>query len=113
MFDFGRRQCFCESISNHVFGGTVNEMKWALFNDPMNEVKSDVNVLGMSMVLMVLSEGDRQLIVQKKCGGVEVDRKKLCDEQTQPQSFLGSMSSGDVLTLSGREGDNLLPFSTP
>jgi len=36
----------------------------------------------------------------------------LSDEGVQPQGFLGSVGCTDIFTLSGRDGNNLLMFST-
>jgi hypothetical protein len=56
VLDFCRREGFSEGIRNHVVRGTVDELKGTLLNDPANEVETNVDVFGASMVLMVLTE---------------------------------------------------------
>jgi hypothetical protein len=67
MFDFFRWKNLCERVCNH--GRTINEPNRTLFNNPADEMKSDVNVFHSGMILVVLQEHNGGLIVRIECGG--------------------------------------------
>jgi len=69
-----------------------------------------IDVLGVWVVLVVAHEGDGCLVVQKEGGGALDVAKHLGDEVMEPEGFLATMHHCDVLTLGGRQGDNLLPL---
>ena len=39
-----------------------------MFNDPADEMKVNINVLGSSMILVVLSQCDGRVIAREHCG---------------------------------------------
>jgi len=45
VLDFCRRKGFSKGICDHVVHGTVDESKGTLFDDPANEVETNVDVL--------------------------------------------------------------------
>ena len=69
MLDLWRRECLGKSIGNHNICWAVDKSYFAVVNDPVDEVKVDVDVLGVGMVLVVFGEHDHRLIVGKESGG--------------------------------------------
>ena len=88
-------------------------MNRAVFNDIVNEMEPNIDVFGVSMILVILCECDGRLVVQQEGGRVEFARENLGEEGTKLKHFFCHMSHGNILALSGREGDDLLPFSAP
>ena len=66
MLDLSGWEGFRERVSNHVIGRAVNKSNRAVFNDVLDEMEVDVDVLGMCMVLMILCECDGGLVVRKE-----------------------------------------------
>ena len=77
MLDLSGWESFCECVSNHVVGRAVNKMNRAVFNNILNEMEADVNMLGTSMVLVVFGEGHSGLIGRKEHGRVELAGEEL------------------------------------
>ena len=50
MFDFQRRQCLSEDVSNHFGGWAVDEAYVTTFNDPLNKVVANVDMFGAGLV---------------------------------------------------------------
>ena len=46
-------ECLCKCIGNHFFDWAIDKPKRAVFNDPANEMKSDINMFGSSVILMI------------------------------------------------------------
>lgn len=55
-------------------------MKLAFLDDPANEMVPDVYVFGVSMKLLVTSEGNGRLIVGEKESGVELGGENFSNE---------------------------------
>ena len=105
-----------ESVSNHFVGGAVDQLNLALVNDIADKMITNINVLGLGMVLVVLGECDGGLVVAQGCGrfrDVEEIGEDILQKRAEPQRFLRRMSHADVLTFSRRERDNLLAFAAP
>ena len=74
-------------------------MDGTLINDPLDGMKTYVNMLCMSMALMVLCQSNHQLVVLKKgCRG-KLDVKNLFDKGAKPEGFLCCVSHCDILTF--------------
>jgi hypothetical protein len=58
MLDFCRGKGSGENVSYHVIGRAVDEPNRVFFDDPTDEGKTYVDVLGPSMILVILSECD-------------------------------------------------------
>ena len=58
MFRFHGRKGFGECVGDHVIGRTVNEADRAVFDDVSNEMKTNVNMFGSGMVLVIFRELD-------------------------------------------------------
>ena len=56
VLDFGRWQSFGKGVGHHVIGWAINQMEMTVFDNIANEVKTDVNILGASMILMVFCQ---------------------------------------------------------
>jgi hypothetical protein len=56
MLDFRGRKGLRQSISNHVGGRAIDEPKLALFNNPTDKVKTDIDMFGSRVILVVLRE---------------------------------------------------------
>src|ERR1700720_756407 len=54
MLDLRGGQCLSKAISNHVGSQTKNELKNSFFDNPADEMETDVDVFSTCMVLMVL-----------------------------------------------------------
>lgn len=52
-----------ECVGHHVISRTVDESEGSFLNDPADEVEMHIDVLCASVILMILSERDCQLIV--------------------------------------------------
>jgi hypothetical protein len=101
MFDLCGRQCLGEHVGDHVFCGTIHKAKGAPLNHPMDEVIAHIDVLGASMVLVVLRERNGGLVVREKGGGLRDGAKKLRQKASQPECLLHAMRGCNVFTLSG------------
>jgi hypothetical protein len=44
---------FCECVGYHIIGRTINQPNRTLFNNPSNEMKVDVDMFGMGVVLVI------------------------------------------------------------
>ena len=58
VLDFQRRKCLGESVSNHITCRAIDKLNFAFINYPADKVEADVYMLGVSVVLMVLGEGN-------------------------------------------------------
>jgi hypothetical protein len=58
MFHLRRGKGFGESVGNHVIGRAVNEVQRAIFNDPSDEMETNIDVFGPGVVLVVFRKGD-------------------------------------------------------
>lgn len=56
VFDLGAGERFGERVRNHVFGRAINEFELLVLHDPADEMKANVDVFDMCMVLVVLCE---------------------------------------------------------
>jgi hypothetical protein len=54
MFCLRGGESFGEGIGDHFFGGTVYEAQGPIFDNPADKVETYINVLGPSVVLMIL-----------------------------------------------------------
>jgi len=57
---------FGECVGDHVICRAVDKPNGTVFDDVVNKVKLDVDVFGMSVVLVVFGKCDGGLVVQKK-----------------------------------------------
>ena len=71
MLDLSGWKGFRERVGNHVVRGAVNKTNRAVFDDVANKMEANVDVLGASMVLVILRECDGGLVVRKEGGSVE------------------------------------------
>jgi len=67
---FDTRQGFGERVGHHLISWTIDESDMTLFNDVSNKMIMDVNMLGMCMVVVVMSQGHSRLIVAIECSGL-------------------------------------------
>jgi len=65
MLHLCRGQSLCERVGHHVLGGAIHKAQRALLDHPMDPVIVHVNVLGVSVILVVASEGDGGLVVRE------------------------------------------------
>jgi len=56
VLDLWRGEHLHKSICNHVFGWAINKTNLAFFNNPSDEMIPNINVLGMSMVLVIIGK---------------------------------------------------------
>jgi len=56
VLDLSRWKGFGEHVGNHVIGRAVDKSDRAVLDNIVNEVESDVDVFGMSVILMVFCE---------------------------------------------------------
>ena len=63
MLDFRRWKGLGKGIGDHVICRAVNKPNRAIFDDVVDEMKANVNVLGASVVLVILHECDGGLVV--------------------------------------------------
>ena len=63
-------------------------------------MKSDVDVLGSGVVLVIFGECNCQLVIREQSGGVEGGVKELRYEGSKPEGFLGCVSSHYIYSLS-------------
>lgn len=84
MFDFWRWQCLSQGIGDHVCSGAVNELEFIIVDDPANEIKMNVDMLHLSVVLMVFGEGNSGLIVGKEGGRFSDGSEQFSNEQSKP-----------------------------
>ena len=85
-----------------LIGRNVPNVHSAIIDFFAHEMVGDVNVLGASMELSVLCEGDCALIVTENHSGFRVrivGPKELIKKILQPDSFLGSLCLTDILCL--------------
>ena len=113
MLDFRGWESFRKCVSNHFVGWTIDESERPVFDDPSNKMESDVDMLGSRMVLMVFGECNRQLVVRKQGGGSKYVVKELGNERAKPEGFFRGIGSCNIFTLSSRERNYFLLFSTP
>src|ERR1700736_1393936 len=72
MFDFRRWQSFRKGIGDHIISRAVNQTDFALFDNPAYEMKSYINMLCTSMVLVIFCQRNCRLIVRKeRCHVIE------------------------------------------
>jgi len=63
MLDFHRWKGFGKCVGDYVISRAVNKSNRTVFDDISNKMKLDVNVFGMSVVLVVFGKCDGGLIV--------------------------------------------------
>ena len=84
VLDLCRGQHFGERVGEHLIGWAINDLEGTLFDDPADEVESDVNMFGAGMVLVVFGKFDSRLVVTKENGWREVDFEELGDKGMEP-----------------------------
>jgi hypothetical protein len=99
MFDFHGNQSFRKDVGYHFFSRTVNKPYFTIFNDPLNEMETDVDVFCASMVLVFLSKGNSGLIVREKGSRIECNTEDLQNELAKTESLLCCVGSGNVFAL--------------
>ena len=57
VFDLRGGQRFGERIGEHLIGWAINDLEGTLFDNPADEVESDVNVFSVCVVLVVFGVG--------------------------------------------------------
>jgi hypothetical protein len=63
VFHLDTRQHFGEGVSSHFISRAVNKFNVTLFNYIVNEMVSDVDVLGACMVVIILGQSDSGFVV--------------------------------------------------
>jgi hypothetical protein len=58
MLGFGGQKGLGECVCDHIVHRAVNELEFAISNDLVDEMKSDVNIFQLGMVLVVLGKCD-------------------------------------------------------
>jgi len=58
MLYFRRGKGFGKCVGNHIVSGTENKAQGAFLDDPSDEVKTDIDVLGTCVILMIFGERD-------------------------------------------------------
>ena len=53
MLDLEGSEHFGEHVGNHIFGWAIHKLNAAILDDPVDEVKANIDVLGASMVTVV------------------------------------------------------------
>jgi len=84
MLDFRRWKGFGKCVGDHVISRAVNKSNRTVFDDVSNKMKSDVDVFGTSVVLVVFGECNGGLVVRKEGGGVKLAREELGKEGPNP-----------------------------
>ena len=80
MLDFQWRERFSKYVGHHVFCRTINEPDFSFFDDPTNEMKPNIDMLGPCVELMLLRERYSGLIIRKEGGHWEGDAEELGNE---------------------------------
>ena len=75
MLDFGRWECLCKYVSDHVHSGTIYKSNLTFFNNPTDEMIAQINMLGARTILMISSKCNGRLVVREEGGGVELGEK--------------------------------------
>ena len=68
-------------------------------NGLANEVESNVDVFGASVIVVVRRKVDSGLVVAVKCGGCRDVAEELCGESAKPNAFFCSVCCGNVLSF--------------
>lgn len=78
-----------------------------------DEMMADVDVLRADVELMVMRKCNGGLVIRSNYGWAGLRDRKFAEDSAQPESLLGRMSNGNVLSFHGGEGDSGLAFGTP
>ena len=63
MLDLCRWQCFGQYVGYHFLSRAVDQPYLSIFDDPTYEVKTNVDMLSLGMILVLLHERDCRLII--------------------------------------------------
>ena len=93
MFDFWRGEHLGEGVGDHVICRAEYELNFAIINYPPDEVKMDVYMLGVCMILVVLGE------CRKVVGSLREMRTSPIKECSHSASFVACVTAMYLLSV--------------
>ncbi len=80
MLHLRRGERLGEDVGDHVLGRAIDEPDGSVFDNPANEMESDVDVFAARVILVILRERNGRLVVGEEGGGVKRGPEDLGDE---------------------------------
>lgn len=102
-----------EGVCGVVFTCNVWDSNQTLFKDVLDEVVTDVNVLGACMELGILGECDGRQQVGEDCRRSSWSETQVCEKLAQPEGVSYSQQECHVLPFIGWQGDCCLLLRSP
>ena len=90
----------CEDVRSHFFCGAVFHVDMPVVNHLANEVKSNIDMFRVSVVIVICSESERGLVVTVESGRSWGRSKKGLDKSSKPDAVLRGVSCCDIFGLS-------------
>src|SRR5271154_4514037 len=98
-------QSLCQSICNHILRRTIFKPCRSILNTVPDEMILDVDVLGTSMMLGIVCEGDSALVVAVDEILIIDVVADLSEKAEEPDLLLEGVEDSHVFRLGGGEGD--------
>lgn len=92
---------FGEDVRCHVLSRAELDVDMPIGNGLTYKMKANVDMFGMSMVIVVCSEMNCSLIVTVKNSGHGRGSEERLDKSSEPDTFLGGVHACHVFSLSG------------
>jgi len=86
VLDFWGGEGFGKDVGYHVFSRAVNEADFPFFDDPMDEMKTDVDMFRASVILVFFRKRDCRLIVREQRSGWQSFAESLEDKRAKPRA---------------------------
>ena len=99
MLDFWGREHLDEGVGNHVICRAEYESNFAIIDYPAYEMKMDVDLLGVHVILMVLGGHNGRLIVREEGDGLIKRDNNFSNKRAQPQCLFHGVHCGKLLTF--------------
>ena len=102
-----------EDISRLVSRGDGEQLEIAFLEMLASHVAIDLNVLGVFMEDIIMSNVDSTMIVTIKRSGSGLWSIHVNQEPTKPNKLVGGVGKGTILSLGTRMGNHILLLTTP
>ena len=102
-----------EDISRLVSRGDGEQLEIAFLEMLASHVAIDLNVLGVFMKDIIMSNVDSTMIVTIKRSGSGLWSIHVNQEPTKPNKLVGGVGKGTILSLGTRMGNHILLLTTP
>ena len=108
-----RRVSLCEDISRLVSRGDGEQLEITFLEMLASDVAVDLNVLGVFMEDIIMSNIDNTTIVTIKRSGSGLWSIHVSQEPTKPNKLAGGVSKGTILGLNTGTGNHILLLTMP